>query len=81
MKKGSENAPFLKLEKWNFASNANLSRYLNLIFYILEPNSLDWNVNELEYKLELEDMKPTNVIWHTAVNKKTLLQRLIISKL
>ena len=27
----------------------------------LEPNSLDWNGNELEYELELEDMKRTNV--------------------
>ena len=26
----------------------------------LEPNLLDWNVNELERKLELEDMKRTN---------------------
>ena len=25
----------------------------------LELNSLDWNVNELEHKLELEDMKLT----------------------
>ena len=25
----------------------------------LEPNLLDWNVNELERKLELEDMKHT----------------------
>ena len=25
----------------------------------LELNSLDWNVNELEHKLELEDMKCT----------------------
>ena len=25
----------------------------------LELNSLDWNVNELEYELELEDMKRT----------------------
>ena len=25
----------------------------------LEPNSLDWNGNELEHKLELEDMKRT----------------------
>ena len=25
----------------------------------LEPNLLDWNVNELESKLELEDMKRT----------------------
>ena len=25
----------------------------------LEPNLLDWNVNELERKLELEDMKRT----------------------
>ena len=34
----------------------------------LELNSLDWNVNELEHKLELEDMKPTPV-W-TLVSKK-----------
>ena len=27
----------------------------------LEPNLLDGNVNELERKLELEDMKQTNV--------------------
>jgi hypothetical protein len=26
----------------------------------LEPNSLVWNRNELEHKLELEDMKRTN---------------------
>ena len=26
----------------------------------LEPNSLDWNGNELEHELELEDMKRTN---------------------
>ena len=25
----------------------------------LEPNSLDWNGNELEYKIELKDMKRT----------------------
>ena len=25
----------------------------------LEPNSLDWNGNELEHELELEDMKHT----------------------
>ena len=27
----------------------------------LELNSLDWNVNELERELELEDMKRTSV--------------------
>ena len=27
----------------------------------LEPNSHDWNGNELEHKLELEDMKRTLV--------------------
>ena len=27
----------------------------------LEPNLLDWNVNELEHELELEDMKHTTV--------------------
>ena len=26
----------------------------------LELNSLDWNLNELEQELELEDMKPTS---------------------
>ena len=28
----------------------------------LEPNSLDWNGNELEHELELEDMKRTIVL-------------------
>ena len=28
----------------------------------LELNSLDWNVNELEHKHQLEDMKPTHLI-------------------
>ena len=27
----------------------------------LEPNSLDWNENELEHKLELEGMKRTPI--------------------
>ena len=27
----------------------------------LEPNSLDWNGNELEHELELEDMKHTKI--------------------
>ena len=27
----------------------------------LEPNLLDWNVNELERELELEDMKRTTI--------------------
>ena len=27
----------------------------------LEMNSLDWNLNELEHELELEDMKRTHV--------------------
>ena len=31
----------------------------------LEPNSLDWNVNELEHELELEDMKRTNSLLET----------------
>ena len=26
---------------------------------VLEPNSLDWNGNDLEHKLELENMKRT----------------------
>ena len=30
----------------------------------LEPNSLDWNWNELEHELELEDMKRTYVGFH-----------------
>ena len=29
----------------------------------LELNLLDWNVNELESELELEDMKRTKVYW------------------
>jgi hypothetical protein len=28
----------------------------------LEPNSLDWNWNELEHGLELEDMKRTYIL-------------------
>ena len=28
----------------------------------LERNSLEWNVNELEYELELEDMKRTKAL-------------------
>ena len=31
----------------------------SLVEMELELNSLDWNVNELKHKLELEDMKPT----------------------
>ena len=31
---------------------------------ILEQNSLDWNVNELEHELELEDMKHTILLWY-----------------
>ena len=30
----------------------------------LEPNSLDWNGNELEHKHELEDMKCTHGGFH-----------------
>ena len=30
----------------------------------LEPNPLDWNGNELAYKLELEDMKHTYYCQH-----------------
>ena len=29
---------------------------------VLELNSLDWNGNELEHELELEDMKRT-IVW------------------
>ena len=32
----------------------------------LEPNSLDWNGNKLEHKLELEDMKRTKD-WQTII--------------
>ena len=35
----------------------------------LELNSLDWNENELEHKLEIEDMKCT----HVAGTRVTLL--------
>ena len=31
----------------------------------LEPNSLDWNGNELEHKLELEDMERTTAVAFT----------------
>ena len=27
----------------------------------LKPNSLDWNINELEHEHKLEDMKRTNI--------------------
>ena len=46
----------------------------------LELNSLDWNVNELEHKLELEDMKRTIAImgvvdtFRQGVSHKTLRQ-------
>ena len=33
--------------------------WASLLEMDLEPNSLDWNGNELEYELELEDMKLT----------------------
>ena len=32
----------------------------------LELNLLDWNVNELERELELEDMKRTNVFFQSS---------------
>ena len=32
----------------------------------LEPNILDWNVNELECELELEDMKRTLISAQTS---------------
>ena len=34
----------------------------------LEPNLLDWNVNELECELELEDMKRTMAYSIAAMN-------------
>ena len=45
----------------------------------LEPNLLEWNVNELESKLELEDMKRT----HTYVVAKKMTrncQKMAISE-
>ena len=39
----------------------------------LELNSLDWNVNELEHELELEDMKRTTImtaVWPFGQTKK-----------
>ena len=37
-----------------------ISHQLASLFELeLELNSLDWNENELEHELELEDMKPT----------------------
>ena len=44
----------------------------------LEPNSLDWNGIELECKLELEDMKHTNVC--IAVDKKQYVENQIQKK-
>lgn len=37
----------------------------------LEPNSLDWNGNELEHELELEDMKRTTVITQSTNNGRS----------
>ena len=40
----------------------------------LELNSLDWNVNELEHELELEDMKPTyDYLWQKKSDTKSVL--------
>ena len=39
-------------------SSFNTTR-ASLLEMELEPNSLDWNGNELEHELELEDMKRT----------------------
>jgi hypothetical protein len=36
--------------------------WASLFAMVLEPNSLDWNGNELEHELELEDMKRTIVV-------------------
>ena len=36
----------------------------------VELNSLDWNVNELEHKLELEDMKRTFVTQKKLAHKE-----------
>ena len=46
---------------YNYSSiSVIISHQLASLFEIeLELNSLDLNVNELEHKLELEDMKPT----------------------
>ena len=33
--------------------------WASLFEMVLEPNSLDWNGNDLEHKLELENMKRT----------------------
>ena len=41
----------------------------------LEPNLLDWNGNELELVLELEDMKRTTVSFlHLLANSSIVLQ-------
>ena len=37
----------------------------------LEPNLLDWYVDELERKLELEDMKLTNLFLLIKINQST----------
>ena len=58
----------------------------------LEPNSLDWNGNELEHKHELEDMKRTHMMvdkkcWHYCMRLQffiqtyvKLMQKLLSSK-
>ena len=57
------------------------TNWASLFEMVLEPNSLDWNGNELEHELELEDMKRTNVIivacklFHQLYNLKEIAEK------
>ena len=44
--------------------------WASLFEMVLEPNSLDWNGNELEHELELEDMKRTQICLKLCSRKK-----------
>ena len=58
------------------SSSVIISHHLASLFEIeLELNSLDWNVNELEHELELEDMKPTLNGYHILAEDLSFLMR------
>jgi hypothetical protein len=48
----------------------------------LELNSLDWNVNGLEYELELDDMKRTiSILLHKQAKLRKYMQHSVQSTL
>ena len=47
------------LDWWFYFNHHFTPTWAGLFETVLEPNSLDWNGNELELELELEDMKRT----------------------